>query len=170
MGLLFYYSYFLPNLSTTLAPLYLLLKDSVRWQWTSDQAAASKKLLRKSSLLVHFDPTLNIILACDASAYGIGAALSHQMPDGSEKPLGFASRTLTKAEQNYSQIDKEALACVFRVQKFRSYLYGHHFTLQTDHKPLLTLFNENKAIPPQASGRIQRWALTLASFEYSIVC
>ena len=59
---------------------------------------------------------------------------------------------------------------MFRVQKFRSYLYGHHFTLQTDHKPLLTLFNENKAIPPQASGRIQRWALTLASFEYSIVC
>ena len=173
LGLLSYYSHFLPNLSTTLAPLYLLLKDGVRWQWTSDQAAAfeeSKKLLQKSSLLVHFDPTLKIILACDASAYGIGAVLSHRMPDGSEKPVGFASRTLTKAEQNYSQIDKEALACVFGVQKFRSYLYGHHFTLQTDHKPLLTLFNENKAIPPQASGRIQRWALTLASFEYSIVC
>ena len=173
LGLLSYYSRFLPNLSTTLAPLYLLLKDGVRWQWTLDQAAAfeeSKKLLQKSSFLVHFDPTLKIILACDASAYGIGAVLSHQMPVGSEKPVGFASRTLTKAEQNYSQIDKEALACVFGVQKFRSYLYGHHFTLQTDHKPLLTLFNENKAIPPQASGRIQRWALTLASFEYSIVC
>ena len=59
---------------------------------------------------------------------------------------------------------------MFGVQKFQSYLYGHHFTLQTDHKPLLTLFNEDKAIPPQASGRIQHWALTLASFEYSIIC
>ena len=154
--LLSYYSHFLPNLSTTLTPLYLLLKDGVHWQWTSDQAAAfevSKKLLQKSSLLVHFDPTLKIILACDASAYDIGVVFFHQMRDGSEKPVGFASRTLTKAEQNYLQIDKEALACVFGVQKFQSYLYGHHFTLQTDHKPMLTLFNENKAIPPQACIR-----------------
>ena len=116
VGLLSYYSRYLPNLSTTLAPLYLLLKDGVRWQWTSDQAAAferSKKLIQKSSFLVHFDPTLEIILARNASAYGIGAVLSHRMPDGSDKPVGFVARTLTKAEQNYSQIDKEALACVF---------------------------------------------------------
>ena len=121
LDLLSYYSRFLPNLSTTLAPLYLLLKDGARWQWTSDQAGAferSKKLIQKSSLLVHFDPTLEIILACDASAYGIGAVLSHRMPDGSEKPVGFASHTLTTAEQNYSQIDKEALAFVFGVQRF----------------------------------------------------
>ena len=120
LGLLSNYSCFLPNLSTTLA-LYLLLKDGVHWQWTSDQAAAfdrSNKLIQKSSLLVHFDPTLEIILACDASAYDIEAVLSHRMPDGSEKPVGFASHTLTTAEQNYSQIDKEALACVFGVQSF----------------------------------------------------
>ena len=80
------------------------------------------------------------------------------MPDGSEKPVGFASRTLTKTKQNYSQIDKEGLACVFGVQKVWSYLYGHHFTLQTNHKPLLTR-NENKAIPLQASDRIQCWTL-----------
>ena len=78
------------------------------------------------------------------------------------------SRTLSDAEKKYSQIEKEALACVVGVTRFYSYLWGHHFTLQTDHKPLLSLFNENKAIPQQAANRIQRWAWTLASYEYTI--
>lgn len=92
------------------------------------------------------------------------------MPDGSEQPVGFASRTLTNAEENYSQMEKEALACIFGIKQFQSYIYGHHFTLQTDHRPLLALFNEKRLISPQASGRIQRWALLLASYDYSIAC
>ena len=48
------------------------------------------------------------------------------------------------------------------------YLYGHKFNLITDHKPLLNLFKEYKAVPQQASGRIQRWALMLAGYEYTI--
>ena len=168
--MLSYYSKFLPNLSTVLAPLYKLLKHGEPWHWTSKQTKAfeqSKKLLLSSQVLVHFDSALEIRLACDASAYGLGAVLSHKMPDGSEKPVGFVSRTLSEAEKKYSQIE-EALSCVVGVTRFRSYLYGHHFTLQTDHKPLLTLFNENKAIPQQAANRIQRWAWTLASYEYTI--
>ena len=58
---------------------------------------------------------------------------------------------------------------MFGVKKFHSYLYGRPFTLITDHKPLLTLFNESRAVPPQASGRIQRWALTLAAYEYTLL-
>ena len=96
--------------------------------------------------------------------------LSHKMPDGSEKPVGFVSRTLSDAEKKYSQIEKEALACVFGVKRFHTYLFGHHFVLQTDHKPLMTLFNESKEIPTQASGRIRRWALTLSAYEYTIAC
>jgi len=129
---------------------------------------ASKQLLISAPVLVHFNPELDITLACDASAYGIGAVLSHRLPDGMEQPIGFASRTLSDAEKKYSQIEKEGLACVFGVKKFHSYLYGHPFTLITDHKPLQTLFSESRAIPLQASSRIQRWALTLATYEYHL--
>jgi len=91
------------------------------------------------------------------------------MPDYSEKPIGFVSRMLTKAEQNYSQVEKEGLACLYGVKCFHSYLFGHKFVLQTDHQPLTTLFSETKTIPVQASSRIQRWAVLLASYEYTIV-
>jgi len=85
------------------------------------------------------------------------------MSDGTEKPIGFFSCTLTSAEVNYSQIEKEALSRIFGITKFHSYLYGHHFTLVADHKPLLSLFKEQKAVPSQVSGRIQCWALILAA-------
>ena len=97
LGLLTYYGKFLPNLSTRLTPLYQLLKKGVVWEWTPTQDKAfkeSKKLLSSESFLVHFDPTLLLTLACDASAYGIGAVLAHHFPDGSERPIGYASHTL----------------------------------------------------------------------------
>ncbi len=171
LGLLSYYSRFLPNLSSTLAPLYQLLHRNMPWRWTLEEKRAfdaSKQLLTTSQVLTHFDPKLVILLACDASAYGIGAVLSHQMPDGSERPIGLASRTQSDVEKKHYQIEKEGLACVFGVKRFHSYLFGQHFTLYTDHQPLLTLFNENRAIPPQASSRIQRWALTLSMYEYTM--
>ena len=172
LGLLTYYSKFLPNLSTTLAPLYALLQKDYPWRWMEEEEKAfiaSKELLTSKSLLVHFNPKLKLVLACDASAYGIGAVLAHRMPDGSEKPIGYVSRSLSKAERNYSQLEKEGLACIFGVKKFHSYLFGHPFELVTDHKPLLTLLNEHKATSPQASARIRRWSLTLAAYEYTIV-
>ena len=172
LGLLTYYGKFIPNMSTLLAPLYQLLKSSTGWQWTEKQEETfqkSKKVLTSSSVLIHFDTNLDIILSVDASAYGVGAILAHRMPNGSERPVAFASRTLSCSEKNYSQIEKEALACVFGVKKFHQYLYGHHFTLITDHKPLIQLLNGQSAISTQASARIQRWTLTLSSYEYSII-
>ena len=82
--------------------------------------------------------------------------------------MEYASRTLNTAERNYSQLEKEALSLIFGVKRFHTYLFGHTFMLNTDHKPLQSLFSENKPIPAMASSRIQRWALTLALFEYTI--
>ena len=70
-------------------------------------------MLTPSKLLTHFDPSLPLVLACDASEYGIGAVLAHRMEDGSENPLGYVSRTLTKAEKNYSQLEKELVSLEF---------------------------------------------------------
>ncbi|XP_064469840.1 uncharacterized protein K02A2.6-like [Ornithodoros turicata] len=78
------------------------------------------------------------------------------------------SRTLTAAEQNYSHLEKEALALVFGVTRFRDYLWGRQFSLRTDHKPLVGLFIESKAISSTAASRSQRWALTLSAYNYQI--
>ena len=119
-------------------------------------------------MLVHFDPKPPLILACDASAYGIGAVLAHRMPDGTEQPVGYASRTLNSAECNYSQLEKEGLTCVFDIKRLYSYLFGHSFTLITDHKLLLSLLGGQKPMSPQASARICRWSLYLSMFQYTL--
>ena len=95
--------------------------------------------------------------------------LSHKIPDGSEKPIGYTSRILNAAEQNYSELEKEGLLCIFGIKKFHDYLFGRSFELITDHKPLLGLLKEDKAVPPQASARIKRWSLFPSNYVYNLV-
>lgn len=90
------------------------------------------------------------------------------MEDGTERPITYASRSLTKAEKAYSQIDKEALSIYWGVQKFHTYLYGRHFTLITDHKPLVSIFHPEKQLPAMTTARLQRYAIFLSSHNYSI--
>ena len=172
LGLLSYYGKFLPNLSSVLAPLYWLLRKDYRWRWSAVETAAfksSKELLTSSKLLVHYDPNLDLVLACDASAYGVGAMLAHRFPDTTKRPIGYVSCSLSPSEQNYSQLEKEGLSCVFGVKKFHSYLFGRSFELVTDHKPLLALLSEHRGTSPQASARIRRWSLLLSMYEYTLM-
>ena len=94
--------------------------------------------------------------------------ISHIFPDGSQKAIGHASRSVTSAERNYDQIEKEALAILYAIKKFHKMVYGHHFTLVTDHKPLVSIFGSKKGIPVYTANRLQRWATILLDYDFSI--
>ena len=169
IGLISYYGKFLSNMSTVMAPLYELLRKDTDWAWEKDQIEAfdkCKTLINSDSVLVHFDPQYPVVLACDASPYGIGCVLSHSI-DGIEKPIAFYSRTLKPAEKNYSVLDKEALSVVCGVKKFHCYLYGRTFIIQSDHKPLEKLLHENNELSAMATPRIKRWSLFLSAYDYA---
>ena len=103
LGLLNYYSKFIPNLATIVHPLNRQIRQDVRWKWTQECVEAfqqAKESLISSQVLAHYDTNLPIKLAADASAYGIGAVISPVYPDGSERPVAFVSRTLTSAEHS----------------------------------------------------------------------
>ena len=98
-----------------------MLQAGTKWSWSTKCEEAfqeAKKQIASAKVLTHYDPTLPIKLVADASTYGIGAVISHRMPDGSERPIAFASHTLTKSENNYAQLEKEALSLVYVVNKF----------------------------------------------------
>ena len=128
-----------------------------------------KRQIGSDLVVTRFHPDLPLHVASDASPYGLGAILSHSMPDGTQRPIAFASRTLNTAEQNYSQIDKEAIGIVWILKKFHTYLYGRRFTLITDHQPLTEIFSPAKYVPFLTAARLQRYALLLARYQYDIV-
>lgn len=172
LGMVNYYSRFLPNLSTALHPLYQLLEKNHKWKWTEECCKSFKhikKLITSDEVLTHYDPNLPLCLATDASPIGLGAVLSHIMPDGTERPIAYASRSLSTAEKNYSQIDKESLAIVWGVKRFNTYVFGRHFKLITDHQPLISIFSPRKGISSTSTARLQRQALFLAGYNYEIV-
>ena len=150
--------------------VYVAICKESRWIWESQQERAfaeAKNMLEADSVLVHFDPAMPLILACDASDYGLGAVLSHQ-DDNGERPIVYISHTLNPAEKKYSQLEKEALAIVFAVKKFHQYLYGVHFTIQSDHQPLSFLFNEHKSWhPPESRGGLCHWQHIVTTYSTS---
>ncbi|UYV84025.1 K02A2.6-like [Cordylochernes scorpioides] len=171
IGLLMYYSRFIRNIADILAPFYYLLKKNSKWNWTGEHRilfAKCKALLTNESVLAHYDATRELVLACDASSYGLGVVLSHRNDRKEETPIAFASRTLTEAERRYSQLEKEALSIIFGCEKFRQYLLGREFVLITDNRPLMHIFSPQKPIPICAASRNKRWSLKLSAFKYTV--
>ena len=170
LGLVNYYGRFISNLSTKLAPLNRLLQKDSKWHWSDECQSAFEKCkqeIASDKCLTYYSADKKLVLAYDASCYGVGAMISH-VENGQERPIAFASRTLEKAERNYSQIEREALGIIFGVGRFHKYLYGRKFLLQTDAKPLKTILGPKSALPATAASRMQRWAWILSAYNYDI--
>ena len=130
-------------MSETLEPIHHLLQKGVPFQWGKEQEIAFsevKSLTQSAGVQTHYDPNREMVVNP-----GFG------MPAGTEHPVVMASRSLSPSEKNYSQIDREALALTFAVKKFHQYVYGKHYVVYTDHKPLLGLFGETKSLCERAS-------------------
>lgn len=166
-----YYSAFIPDLSTRDRPLRdMLSKKSLVWTPAANKAYENiKQTLISSQVLMPYDPTRSLLLATDASKTGLGAVLSHKLHDGKERPIAYASRTLTATEQKYPQIDKEALAIIWAIQRFFHYLYARHFVLITDHKPLTQILHPQKSLPVLCISRMANYADYLSHFDYDVV-
>lgn len=138
LGLLNYYGHFIQDLSSKLQPLYDLLKNNAPWKWSTkcqDIFEDSKNWICTENVLTLYNPEKPLRLICDASPYGLGAVLAHVI-NGDERPVSFASKTLSSAEKNYSQLEREALSIIFGLKNFHQYLFGRTFELVSDHSPL----------------------------------
>ncbi|KAG7294716.1 hypothetical protein JYU34_022785 [Plutella xylostella] len=171
LGMLNYYGKFIPNLSSLLHPLHNLLRKEASWKWDSlcDKAfLEAKQALLSERVLAHYEEGRAVVLSVDSSAYGLGGVLAHRYEDGSERPVSCVSRTLSPAERNYSQLDKEALAIFYGITKHHQYLFGRRFILRTDHQPLSYIFGAKGGIPQTAASRLQRWAARLAAYDFTV--
>ncbi|XP_049524062.1 uncharacterized protein K02A2.6-like [Dermacentor silvarum] len=169
LGMLNHVGRFLPGLSQTTAPIRSLLNKLAAWTWGPAQASAFEKLksmLSSDICLARYNPALLTTVSADASSFGLGAVLLQDQPSGERRPVAYASRALTETERRYSQIEKEALAATWAINRFDEFLRGLRFTLETDHKPLVQLLGtaDLDLMPP----RIQRFRIRLLQYQFDV--
>lgn len=161
LGMINYLRRFVTGLAEMAAPLQMLLKKDMEWLWTQvheNVFVGIKNCISKAPVLQNFNSKLPVTIQCDASKDGLGCCL---MQDG--KPVSYASRSLTSAEKNFSQIEKELLSVVWSTKKFHYYIYGRKCIILNDHKPLETLLK--KGIHEIPSTRLQRLKLKLLKYN-----
>lgn len=125
---------FVYSMSTMTEPIRQLLKNETHFIWTYEQKTAFERIneiLTKDPVLTYFDVTKPVTVSCDASKSGLGAMLLQD-----EKPMAFASRSITETETRYANSEKELLAILFGLERFHQYTYGKHVIVESDHKPL----------------------------------
>lgn len=164
VGLMAYYSRFVPNFSTLCAPLNQLRRKNVHFVWGPEQANALetiKKILTSHPVLRLPDFSKTFCLSSDASGVGLGAQLAQEY-NGVLLPVAYASRPLTKHETNKDTMELECSAVIFGLQKFQQYLEHRPFKLQTDSSSLNWLLNH-----PRQVGKIARWISFINSFKFT---
>lgn len=157
---------FLPNLAVINEPLRQLLRKENQWLWDQPQEIAFKTLKEKltsTEVLAHYSTNKPCIVASDASQHGIGAVLLQDDDQGNRRPISFASRSLTPAEENYAVIEKEALAATWACERFSDYVLGTKFTLETDHRPLVPLLSSTDL--SKLPARILRFRLRIMRYS-----
>ena len=163
LGMVTYLTKFIPTMSTITAPLRNLLEKDTEWLWLKQHTDAVnhlKDLISNAPVLAYFDVNKEVTVMADASRYGLGAVILQE-----NKPIAYASRSLTPTEMHYAVIEKEMLAVVFAMEKFHQYIYGKHVTVESDHKPLVSI--QNKAFH-NCPARIQRFLLRLQKYDFEI--
>nr|XP_023025486.1 uncharacterized protein LOC111513503 [Leptinotarsa decemlineata] len=166
IGLASWYRRFVPNFSSLTAPLCNLLRKGQKFVWdlSCEEALASlKNHLISAPILTCPDFAKPFTVQTDASDFGLGAVLTQQDDDG-EKVISYLSRSLSKAERKYSTTEKECLAVLFAIEKFRPYIEGTKFAVVTDPYSLKWL---NQIKDPV--GRIARWAVRLQQYDFEII-
>lgn len=164
LGMITYLNKFIPNMSDLTNPLRDLLHKNTSFTWEIHHEAALNKIkqvLQSPPVLRLYDVNKPVTLTVDASSKNLGAAL---LQEG--QPIAYGARTLTKSEQNYPQIEKEALAIQFGCKKFHEYVYGKELTVESDHKPLETIFKKNIQSAP---ARLQRIMFNLAPYSPKVI-
>ena len=164
LGVMTYIGKFIPNLSKISKPLRILLNNKIEWHWGKAQDDAMwtlKKCITNAPVLKFYSLKEPITISVDASTKGLGACLFQN-----GKPVHFASRRVTPAEQNYGQIDREMAGIVYGCEKFQDYIYGRDdITILTDHKPLEALYKKPLA---KAPPRIQKMMAKLLKFRLQV--
>ncbi|XP_065067305.1 uncharacterized protein K02A2.6-like [Rhopilema esculentum] len=170
LGMANYSSKYIPNFATITAPLRELTKKNAHFSWNTEHQAAFTKLttaLSSAPCMSYFDKNKESYVLVDASPVGLSAILSQKTTGQEDQTvIAYASRALTDVETRYSQTEKEALAIVWSVEHFHLYLYGHPFTLITDHKPLEVIYGNRNSKP---SARIERWVLRLQPYSFNVI-
>lgn len=163
LGLVKYLHKFIPHASEITHNLRSLTVKDALWHWDKVQQNEFdliKKIITNAPVLKVFDKNQKLVIQCDSSQYGIGACISQN-----GQPIAFASRSLTKCEIAYSQIEKEMLAIVFAAEKFHYFIYGRHCAVQSDHKPLENIFLQDMS---KVTTRLQRMRLRLMKYELEV--
>jgi hypothetical protein len=169
LGMCGYYRRFISSYAHIAQPLHQLLKKTTTWCWDqSHQQAADtlKQALISAPVLAMPDYTKPFIIQTDASTRGIGAVLCQRLMENGElveRPIAYVSRGLKPAETRYDTTHLEMLAVVYGIQKFRHYVLGTKFLLQTDHRALQGLMKRK-----DLQGRVARWVTTLQEYEFDI--